>query len=87
MSSGRAEHTQLFPESFLCCLVLFAYLITVWILLLPTGLSKASPPPENELPDAPPRGPPRFQPEGERYSVDFLSECFLGGVTDASTSR
>uniref|UniRef100_A0A8C7Y388 F-box only protein 50 n=1 Tax=Oryzias sinensis TaxID=183150 RepID=A0A8C7Y388_9TELE len=31
----------------------------------PLGLSKASPPPENELPDAPPRGPPRFQPDGD----------------------
>ncbi|KAF6729394.1 F-box only protein 50 [Oryzias melastigma] len=31
----------------------------------PLGLSKASPPPEPDLPDAPPRGPPRFQPDGD----------------------
>ncbi|XP_029029862.1 F-box only protein 50 [Betta splendens] len=31
----------------------------------PYGLSKDVPPPEPELPEAPPHGPPRFQPDGD----------------------
>ncbi|XP_012723592.2 F-box only protein 50 isoform X4 [Fundulus heteroclitus] len=31
----------------------------------PFGFSKDSPPPEPELPDVPPGGPPRFQPDGD----------------------
>lgn len=35
----------------------------VWFL---SGLSKNIPPPEPELPEVPSRGPPRFQPDGEK---------------------
>uniref|UniRef100_A0A087YJW9 P1, F-box associated domain containing n=1 Tax=Poecilia formosa TaxID=48698 RepID=A0A087YJW9_POEFO len=40
----------------------------------PIGFSKDTPPPEPEYPDAPPDGPPRFQPEGDFASWTTKTE-------------
>lgn len=39
-----------------------------------TGLSKDSPPPEPEMPEVPPGGPPRSQPDGEAEKSEASSD-------------